>query len=457
MAIRDGLLPYCVIGAGPAGLAALKNFLHRGIPAVGFEREDDVGGTWYYGKSSSSVYQSTHLISSKRMTEFPDFPMPREYPPYPSHSQACAYLRGYATRFGLYDRIRFRTSVTRVEPTGGEGWWVTTDDGRPAQRFRGVIVANGHHWDPRWPELPGRFDGTLLHAREYKTPEILAGRRVLVIGAGNSGCDIAVESAQYAAATFLSLRRGYHFLPKFLLGTPIDSGGEWLRRRGVPLWMLKLWTRLLVHVALGAPERYGLPRPDHRLFETHPIVNSQLLYQVGHGRVQIRQAVAELRGDRVRFTDGREEPVDVIVCATGYRVSFPFLPPGLVETDAGPPNLYLQAFHPVHDDFFVAGLIQPNSGLWPLADYQTRVMAAFVAAQQFHPATADWFHRLKAQPNPDLGNGLRFDRSPRHQIEVEYYSYRERLRRLLARFDRVLPAQAIPLPESSPVFAPAQA
>ncbi|MFO0869962.1 MAG: NAD(P)-binding domain-containing protein [Pirellulales bacterium] len=448
-------LPYCVIGAGPAGLAAVKNFLHRGIPVLGLEREDDVGGNWYFGKRSSSVCHSTHLISSKRMSEYPDFPMPKEYPPYPSHAQALEYLRRYADRFGLRDHYRFRTTVTHVEPAAGDTWLVTTDDGREPYRVQGVVVASGHHWDPRWPELPGSFSGTLMHSRDYKTPEVLAGRRVLVIGAGNSGCDLAVEAAQHAQAAFLSIRRGYHFLPKFLLGTPIDSGGEWLRRHGVPLRLIRLWTRLLVHVAHGAPERYGLPRPDHQLFQTHPIVNSQLLYHVGHGRIQVVGPVEQLCGDHVRFAGGRNESIDLILCATGFRVSFPFLPPGLAPDDSGQLNLYLHAFHPTHDNFFVAGLIQPNSGLWPLADYQTRVMAAFVAAQQLAPATADWFRRLKAQPNPDLGHGIVFDSSPRHRMEVEYYSYRERLRRLLARFDRDLPAEATPLRVLAPRLAPA--
>jgi hypothetical protein len=198
-----------------------------------------------------------------------------------------------------------------------------------------------------------------------------------------------------------------------------------------------------------------LPRPDHRLFETHPIVNSQLLYQVGHGRVRIRPAIEELRGDRVRFVDGTEEPFDVIVCATGYRVRFPFVAPGVLagrpdrptaEQEDEVPELYLHAFHPLRDDFFVAGMIQPNSGLWPLADDQTRLMAAFVAATAVDSPASRWFRRLKAGQNPDLSGGLSFDRSPRHRLEVEYYSYRRRLRKLLARFDREQPPRPVPAP-----------
>jgi hypothetical protein len=297
----------------------------------------------------------------------------------------------------------------------------------------------------------------------------------------------------------MSLRRGYHFLPKFLLGTPIDTGGDWLRRHGVPLWLIRQWTQILVRIAVGRPERYGLPPPDHRLFETHPIVNSQLLYQVGHGRVRIRPAIEELRGERVRFVDGTEEPFDVIICATGYRVRFPFVAPGVLagttaiggpeatagtaatmttEATAGTgdvgdagdkrvagdsvdervaediPNLYLHAFHPQYDDFYVAGMIQPNSGLWPLADDQTRLMAAFAAALEVDSPASRWFRQLKAGPNPDLSGGLRFDHSPRHRLEVEYYSYRRRLRKLLARFDRERPPRTQRAPVAGPVSEP---
>lgn len=427
---------FCVIGAGASGLVVAKTLRQHGTSVEVLEREDDVGGNWYYGRPCSSVYASTHLISSKRMTEFTDYPMPKEYPPYPSHAQALAYLRSYARHFGLYGAIQFGTSVVRLEPesdAASPAWLVTTDDGR-TRSYRGLVIASGHHWDPLWPELPGKFDGQILHARDYKTPEILAGKRVLVIGAGNSGCDIAVEAAQHAAAVFHSMRRGYHFLPKFVGGTPLDSGGELLHRWRLPLWARRAIVGFLVRVSHGPPERYGLPAPDHRLLETHPIVNSQLLYFVGHGRIQIRPAVSELAGRSVRFVDGRQEEIDLIVCATGYRVSFPFLDERLILNEQGMPRLYLNAFHPRYDNFLVAGLIQPNSGLWALVDWQAQLLAAFLNSQQQAPAAADWFRRLKSAGRDDNSGGIHYVGSPRHRLEVEYFAYRERLKRLLRKF-----------------------
>jgi cation diffusion facilitator CzcD-associated flavoprotein CzcO len=213
---------YCVIGAGASGLTVLKNLREAGIAVEGLEREDDVGGNWNYGRPSSSVYRSAHLISSKLLTEYPDFPMPEDWPEYPSQQQVQEYLRAYTEHFRLHEVIRFNTVVSRVEPVflplpKGEGtnmpsWTVTLSTGERRQ-YRGIIIANGHHWDPNWPKYPGQFDSLVLHSSQYKTPEVLTGKRVLVVGAGNSGCDIAVESAQFADARAAILRWKARSLP----------------------------------------------------------------------------------------------------------------------------------------------------------------------------------------------------------------------------------------------------
>jgi cation diffusion facilitator CzcD-associated flavoprotein CzcO len=370
--------------------------------------------------------------------------MPKEYPPYPSHQQALAYLRSYARQFGLYEHLRPHTTVVRIEPVAEPAsstasntppWRVTTSDGG-SRTYRGVVIANGHHSEPLWPEVPGDFAGQQLHAHDYKSPDQIAGQRVLVVGGGNSGCDIAVEAAQHAQTVFHSLRRGYHFLPKFLLGTPIDAGGEWLNRWRVPQIVQRWVTGWLAHVALGPPERYGLPKPEHRLFEAHPIVNSQLLYFVGHGKIQVRPAIERLAEGRVRFVDGREEEVDTIIYATGYRVSFPFTDRELLLDAAGKPRLFLNVFHPEYDNLFVAGLVQPNSGIWPIIEWQASLLAAFISAQDEQPTQAAWFRKLKAIGPDRLTSGRNYLRSPRHLLEVPYFSYRRRLEQLTRRLSR---------------------
>jgi cation diffusion facilitator CzcD-associated flavoprotein CzcO len=420
---------YCIIGGGSSGLAALKNFRQLGIPCDCLERNDDVGGNWYYGKPGSSVYASTHLISSKRLTEYTDFPMPREWPDFPSRELAWEYLRNYAKHFGLYDAIEFNTSVDRAEPDG-DGWLVTLSDGH-VRRYRGVVIANGHNWDPKWPSYPGKFTGTVLHSCQYKTPDVLWGKRVLVVGGGNSGCDIAVESAQHAAKTFHSLRRGYHYVPKFVFGRPADAGHERYLRWGVPLFLRRFVSGLMTRLILGRPERFGLPKPDHKLFESHPIINSQMFYYAGHGRLKPKPDIAELCDDRVRFVDGSEEPIDVIIYATGFNITLPFIDRSLLNWHDGRPELFLNVFHPERDNLFVIGLIQPDSGQWGLVDYQSQLVARFVRALGRDPAQAERLRRRKSAERVDLGNGIRYVNSTRHLLEVEHFSYRRRLQKLI--------------------------
>ncbi|HEX4000626.1 MAG TPA: NAD(P)-binding domain-containing protein [Pirellulales bacterium] len=430
MYCESGSEKFCVVGAGASGLAVARHFAEKRIPFDCLEREDDVGGNWNYGKPASSVYQSTHLISSKRLIQYPDFPMPSDWPAYPGHRLVQQYFQSYARHFDLYPRIEFNTAVARIE-LAGPGWEITLQDGR-VRHYRGVVIANGHHWDPNWPDYPGQFSGRILHSSQYKTPDVLEGRRVLVVGAGNSGCDIAVESAQRAARTLHSARRGYNYIPKFLLGLPADRCGEFLLKMRVPLWLRRLIAKGLVKLAMGMPQDYGLKAPDHRLFESHPIVNSQMMYYVGHGDIVPKPDVARFDGDIVRFIDGSSEPIDVVVFATGYKISFPFIDRGHLNWRDGRPCLYLNAFHPQYDHLFVAGMLQPDGGIWELSHYQAQLMARFIQALDAGSPRADYFRRQKSSGSSDLSGGIRYVDSTRHRIEVEHFSYRRRLKKLIA-------------------------
>jgi cation diffusion facilitator CzcD-associated flavoprotein CzcO len=415
-------MPIAVIGAGACGLVAAKKLLDQGLTPVVYEENAALGGNWRFGAPGSAVYRSTHLISSKRMTEFRDFPLPDDWPPYIHHEQALAYLESYARQFGILPHIRFNTRVARAAHRSQSGWRIETADGG-SEEYGALVVASGHHRDPFLPSFPGDFAGPILHSHAYREPEPFRGQRVLVVGAGNSGCDIAVELAGVAARVFHSTRRGYWYIPKFVFGQPADAYGHRLRRLGMPAWLFQLVSRLSAELVLGRPERFGLPRPDHALFETHPVVNSQLYYAVGHGRVTPRPDVARLDGRKVHFADGSAEEVDTILCATGYRLSFPFLADDDLNLKEGLPVLYKNIFHPHLPDLFFVGLIQPNSGLWFLAELQAELVARALAgpAKQLAAAIEDrqatgYFDYLK---------------SPRHHLEVDYYRYQRDLERLL--------------------------
>ncbi|HEX8994686.1 MAG TPA: NAD(P)-binding domain-containing protein [Ktedonobacterales bacterium] len=429
----DGAARYCVIGAGSSGITVAKNLKEAGIPFDVFEREDGIGGNWYYGKPHSSVYRSTHLISSKPLTEYTDFPMPASYPDYPSHAQVLAYFQSYVAHFGLEPFISFNTEVTRVEPVGADAaqWDVTfrrLPDGEPqTRRYRGVVICNGHNWLPKYPDYPGEFTGETLHSADYKTPDTLEGKRTLVVGAGNSGCDIAAESATHARKTFLSTRRGYFYMPKFFFGKPVDQVGERMLDLGVPLGIRRLVGNLTYRVAVGDLSRFGARKPDHKLFETHPIVNAQLPYFIAHGDVICKPDIKEFRGSEVVFSDGSSETIDLIVYATGFRIVFPFMDHALLNWRHDHPSLYLNVFHPTYDNLFVAGLIQPDSGQWGLVDRQARAIARFIQRRDEGSPKARRFRALKRQGQESYSGGVRYKESTRHYVEVEHHSYRRRL------------------------------
>jgi cation diffusion facilitator CzcD-associated flavoprotein CzcO len=420
-----------VIGAGSSGLAAAKSFRDAGFRVTVFEAEQDLGGNWNYGSPAARVYRSTHTISSKPGTEYPDFPMPREYPDYPHHPQILAYLREYARHFDLIPLIRFGAPVERASPvspgTPDTAWDVVAGETRG--RFDTVVVANGHHTLPKFPTYPGTFTGQSLHSAEYRTPDIFEGRRVLVVGGGNSGCDIAVEAAQHAEQAWHSTRRGYWYLPKYLFGTPADQVGDRMLALGLPLWLRRTLATVSQRLTVGSPARTGLPRPDHRLFETHPIVNSLLPYYVGHGDIAPRPDIARLEGGTVHFVDGSAVDVDLIVWATGYQIAFPFMDQKDLNWQDGRPALYLNVFHPVYDTLFFSGLIQPDSGQFGLVHWQMEAAARFARASRLGHPSAEPLRRRKANPGDDLGNGIRYRDSTRHYLEVEHWSYRKKLRR----------------------------
>ena len=421
-----------IIGAGSSGLAGARHFTALGFDTTVFEEESDLGGNWNYGQPSARVYRSTHTISSKPGTEYPDFPMPARFPDYPHHAQILSYLRDYASHFGLMERIRFGVRVDRVAPEAetepNTGWEVTFPSGQ-TDRFDFVVIANGHHRYPRFPEYPGRFAGETLHSADYRTPDLFQGKRVLVIGGGNSGCDIVVEAAQFADRAWHSTRRGYWYMPKYLLGRPADQVADLMLTLRLPLALRRASAMVMHRLLVGSPRRTGLPRPDHRLFETHPVVNSLLPYYVGQGDIVPVPDVAGFDGKVVHFRDGRSQEFDLVIFATGYRLEFPFLEDRVFSWQNGRPGLYLNVFHPTFDTLFLAGLIQPDSGQFGLVHWQMAAAARFARAVATGSNRAQPLRSRKRNPDADRGSRIKYKDTPRHSLEVEHWSYARRLRK----------------------------
>ena len=415
----------CVIGAGSSGIAAAKNLLQVGLRnIVVYEKNEAIGGNWLYSPrlSHSSVYETTHIISSKTLSQFDDYPMPDDYPDYPSHKQVLAYFENYARHFGVIPYIRFNTEVTKAEKQPDETWKITLNDGT-VETFDYLIVANGHHWDPRMPSYPGEFTGEMLHSHAFKSAAPFRDKRVLVVGGGNSACDIAVETSRVSAFTAISFRRGYYIVPKFSLGKPTDVMAakiNWLPR---PLYSAAL--KLSLWMNIGDYRDYGLERPKHGLLQAHVTVNSELLYYLRHGKIHPRRDVARFEGNTVHFVNGKAEDYDVVICATGFNISFPFFDKSFLDFSEGKDvPLYLLTIHPDHPSLFFVGLVQPLGSIWPLSDLQSKLAANAIIGNYTPPAD------IRERIARDLAYRRRhYVKSPRHSVEVEYFPYRKALLR----------------------------
>ncbi|MGC1178314.1 MAG: NAD(P)-binding domain-containing protein [Methyloceanibacter sp.] len=429
----------CIIGAGSSGLATAKTFAERGIPFDCLERENDIGGLWNETTNTGVVYETTYLVSSRKYTGFEDYPMPEDYPTYPSHREALAYLRDYAQTFGILDRIQFNTVVESAERTE-EGWRVTIAGEARPRLYRALVIATGHHDIPRIPKIPGKFTGEIMHSRDYRSVKQLTDKRVLVVGAGNSACDIVVDATSVARAVYQSMRRGTYFVPKFMLGRPTDGIVNFCERlpmpRGLRNRLYTLWHKLMV----GANARYGLPEPEHRIMDTHPTMNTVLPQLAAHGRIGIKPDITELKGRIVRFSDGSEVEADLLVYATGYEIAVPMIDNDLIFDANGRPRLFFNVFHPQLDDLFAVGLIQANGSIWRVADDQSKLVASFLIAAAEGHERASWFRALKAQ-GPQRSPRTSYVQSERHLLEANYYAYRRQARRLLRAFGTMAKAE----------------
>jgi lysine/ornithine N-monooxygenase len=287
------------------------------------------------------------------------------------------YLESYSGHFDLLEQIMFNTAVEQVSPLSDGLWQVALSNGE-RRVYDGVIVCNGHHWDRRWPKFEGSFDGELIHSKDYKDPSQLSGKRVLVIGGGNSGCDIVCEAARVASIAHLSLRRGYWFLPKTFYGVPTAE----LLNTWMPVWMQRIYIRLLLKIVVGDYSDYGLMKPDHKIFEHHPTINTELLHYLKHGKIHPHPDVKCIDGHTVEFIDGTKQEFDLIVCATGFNVSIPFLQEGLVEIDGPVVKAQWGMVSPTHRQLYIYGWAQARYGFGPLLTPASDLIADLILLQR---------------------------------------------------------------------------
>lgn len=429
MSTKSDLPRVCVIGAGSSGITAVKALADRQIPFDCFEKSDRVGGNWVFQNKNgvSSAYRSLHINTSRVRMQYADYPMPADYPDYPHHSLMAAYFDGYVDHFGLRERITFETGVEHARVLESGTWQVVVRRGAHSEvrYYDALAVANGHHWDPLWPDppLPGQFHGQVMHSHFYidpANPHDLRGKRVLIVGMGNSAMDIACELSQrgVAARVFLAARRGALVIPHYLLGKPVDQA------LSLPAWIpmsVRMRVATLMHrLLVGDMTRYGLPRPDHRMGGAHPTISSELLPRLGRGDITPKPDIARLCGDRVEFGDGSMDEVDAIIYCTGYKLSFPFFDPAFLSARGNDLPLFCRMFRPGIPGLFFLGLLQPLGAVMPLAELQSRWMAAYLTGEYALPPVRD-MHAAMARERRAMFR--RYVRSPRHTMQVDFDDY----------------------------------
>jgi thioredoxin reductase len=417
------LLPKtAIIGAGCSGIAAAKALHEAGVPFDCFEASDRVGGNWVFGNTNgtSAAYKGLHINTSRERMEYSDFPMPRDYPDYPHHSQIAAYFDAYVDHFGFRDRIRFRTRVERAE-RAADGTWRLTLDGGEELAYDALLVANGHHWDQRWPEpaFPGSDTTRIaqIHAHQYESDDVLRDRNVVVLGIGNSAMDIAVESSYVAKHTWLAARRGAWITPKYLFGRPSDQLKNDPR---IPFAIRRWLVEKIIVAQVGRPEQYGLPKPDHRFGEAHPTVSGRIIDRIGHGTITPKPNIARLHEREIEFTDGSRVPCDVVVYCTGYKISFPFFAEDLISAPDNHIELFRRVFHPEIDNVFFVGLLQPLGAVMPLAEAQGAWIADHLRGEYALPAPAGVVQDIRQD---QAAMRRRYVTSKRHTIQVDFDDY----------------------------------
>lgn len=416
----------CIIGAGCSGITTAKRLRDHGVAYDQFEMSDDVGGNWYFRNPNerSAVYESLHIDTSKTRLQFEDYPVPDEWPDFPSHFLMHQYFRDYVEHFGLRDAITFDTSVDRAVRRDDGGWDITISTGE-TRSYTDLVVANGHHWSPRLPDYPGRFDGVLMHSHDYLSPfepVEMRGKRVIVVGMGNSAMDIASElSSPWMASTlYVSARRGVWVLPKYRNGQPADKV---MAPPDIPKDVALQASRALIRELVGRMSDYGLPEPDHEPLSAHPSVSADFLTKAGSGDIHMLPAIERLDGHTVHLTDGRTVEADVIICATGYEMRFPFFADS--EADLHPDDehrfpLFKRMIKPGTDHLFFLGLAQASPTIVNLAEQQSKLLARLLDGSYVLPSVAEQERIMRADEAAHLEQ---YYSAPRHTIQVDFARY----------------------------------
>ena len=419
---------YLIIGTGPCGISALRSFAKHGIPVDCAELNANVGGQWDIKNPNSSMYESAHIISSRTVQEYKEFPFPEGTADYPHHSVIRKYLNDYVDKFDLRRHIQFNTKVIKTKRLGENSWEVKLEVGGEVltKKYKGIVVANGVFSLPNRPKFKGEetFTGEIIHSADYKEASVFTGKRVLIIGAGNSGCDIAVDAVHRAKYIDMSVRRGYYFVPKYLFGKPADIvGGKINLPRRIDL---KIKKRIL-KMFTGDPVKYGFPKPHYELFESHPVVNSLIIHHLGHGDLDIMKDIEHIEGSTVYFKDGESKDYDLILLATGFKLNYTFIDKENLNWVKNSPKLFMNIFHPEYDDLFVLGMVEATGVGFQGRYNQAEIIARYIKNLDTNPAKIQRFIDEKRSNSTNLTDGRNYLKLERMAFYVDKDTYLKKL------------------------------
>jgi hypothetical protein len=408
----DSQLPVLVVGAGPAGMAAMIALQQAGVDFEGIDYHSQVGGIWDQSNPLSSVYDSLTTNTSRYTTHL-GIPMPHDWPDYPNHSQARGYLQRCAEESAILPHIRFLTSFEGAVKSDRQTWTAALrsvgEHKSEPREYRAIIFATGLHNKKNrvFPE-PLRTQAVaagldVLHSSDYRNPASFADKRVLVVGLGVSGTDIANEVSRVAARTVIAFRSVPWIVPLNVFGRPGDVAAigptSWL-----PFWVQRESFRVIRAMTVGHPRGVGLPAPTDRLWDQFALSDRGIVDALKSKRVLLRSGIAAIEDGAASFADDPQnaEPIDAVIFATGYERKYPLLqgavPPGRALCDALP----FLIFHPTDPSLaYLSETISP-CGCWPVFLEQGRAIAAFFAAEQRGQSRASEFNALRLLPSPDV-------------------------------------------------------
>ncbi|XP_068678273.1 flavin-containing monooxygenase 5-like [Montipora foliosa] len=432
-----------IIGAGASGLTCIKACNDDGLEPVCFEAEDEIGGLWHFTEEErhSSVYRSTVINTSKEMMCYSDFPIPREFPPFMHHRKVMEYLHLYAKAFDMYKFIRFRTKVVEIRKTPDfdeSGKWEilfrelngADPEVVKVEIYDAVMLCVGHHSEPSWPtpSFPGQdeFQGLKMHSHSYKDFKPFENKKILIVGIGNSGGDIAVELSRHTPQVYLSTRRGAWVLSRMWKnGEPFDQAVFSRFFSILPIKAVEFFSTKVLNSRFDH-EVFSL-RPQHSLMSQHGMVNDDLPHRIITGGIVVKPNVSHFTKTGAVFDDGSElHDVDVVIFCTGYKIGFKCIDQSILPVSDNKVDLYKYVFTPnlSKPTLAVIGCVQPAGAIFPLSELQARWATQVFSGKKFLPSKDVMMDHIEKKRKK---MAQRYYASKRHTVQVDYIPYADEI------------------------------